>query len=172
MIPLTKSDSKLDCIIVGHYEAGFATHEEMLRSKGTELGDYRNLRMDYITLDGKRMSFMDALNQFLDRDLHWTEMPQVAPVYLCSYLLRRGFKAEFASFFKTQRGELNEYLRSARTAAVTTTLYTNPIIAHQVISYIREINPTIHIVMGGPLKSSPFLLVPCADSLPHLTGNS
>ena len=148
---ITKSDSRLDCVIVGHYETGFAYHEEMLRSKGTELGDYRNLRMDYITINGKKMSFMDALNHFLGSEHHWTEMPQVAPVYLCSYLLRRGFNAEFASFFKAKKDELHEYLRNARTAAVTTTLYTNPTVAHLVVSYIREINPDIHIIMGGPL---------------------
>lgn len=148
---LNSSDSELDCVIVGHYETGFAFHEEMLRSKGTELGDYRNLRMDYITLDGKRMSFMDALNSLLGSEYHWTEMPQVAPVYLCSYLLRRGFKAEFTSFFKGKKEELHDYLRRARAVAVTTTLYTNPNVANLVVSYIRSIRPDIHIILGGPL---------------------
>lgn len=151
MYSITKSSSKLDCVVVGHYEVGFASHEKMLSSKGTNNGDYRNLRMDYITLDGEKMSYMDALNHLSGQYFHWSEMPQVAPVYLCSYLLRRGFKAEFASFFIPKRDELNDMLRETRAVAITTTLYTNPMVAKEVVSYIKEINSEAHIILGGPL---------------------
>ena len=151
MYSIAKTDSKLDCLVVGHYEMGFASHEMMLRSKGTEKGDYRNLRMDYITLDGVKMSYMDVLNHLSGEHFHWTEMPQVAPVYLCSYLLRRGLKAEFASFYKPRKDELDGFLRETRAVAITTTLYTNPIIAKGVVSYAKEVNPEAHIIIGGPL---------------------
>ena len=78
--------SHLDCLILGHYDLGFKYHEQMQRSKGLNSGDYRNLRMDFITLDDQKLPYLDVLNQLTGQRMHWTEMTQVAPVYLASFL--------------------------------------------------------------------------------------
>ena len=121
---------KLECLILGHYDLGFKFHEQMQRSKGLSSGDYRNLRMDFITLDDQKLPFLDVLNQLTGQRMHWTEMTQVAPVYLASFLRQAGINAEFASFFHSGRDELNELLSQRPTVvAVTTTLYLTPLIA-------------------------------------------
>ena len=53
----------LECLILGHYDLGFDFHENLQRSRGLQSGEYRNLRMDFITLDGKKLPFLDVLNQ-------------------------------------------------------------------------------------------------------------
>src|SRR5215211_9380474 len=96
-IPAKKSS--LECLILGHYDLGFDFHENLQRSRGLSSGEYRNLRMDFITLDGKKLPFLNVLNELTGQQLHWTEMTQVAPVYLASFLSAQGINAEFSGFF-------------------------------------------------------------------------
>jgi p-methyltransferase len=144
--------SSIECLILGHYDLGFEFHEKMQRSKGLTSGDYRNLRMDFITLDGEKLPFLNVLNKLTGQHLHWTEMTQVAPVYLASFLRRSGIAAEFSSFFQSQRSELNDLLsRKPKVVALTTTLYLTPLIAKEVVKFVRERSPQSTIVVGGPL---------------------
>jgi len=144
--------SSLECLILGHYDLGFDFHEGLQRSKGLSSGEYRNLRMDFITLDGKKLPFLDVLNQQTGQRLHWTEMTQVAPVYLASFLRHLDIDAEFSSFFHSKSAELNElFSRKPRVVAVTTTLYLTPLVAKEVVKFIRERSPESLIVVGGPL---------------------
>lgn len=149
----TKSkDSTIECLILGHYDLGFDFHEKIIRSKGLTSGDYRNLRMDFITLDGEKLPFLNVMNKLTGQRLHWTEMTQVAPVYLASFLRGHGIAAEFSSFFHSQRSELNDFLsRKPKVIALTTTLYLSPLIAKEVVKFVKERSPESTIVVGGPL---------------------
>lgn len=148
----SSSSPKLECLILGHYDLGFKFHEQMQRSKGLSSGDYRNLRMDFITLDDQKLPYLDVLNQLTGQRMHWTEMTQVAPVYLASFLRHAGINAEFATFFHSGRDELNELLAQRPTVvALTTTLYLTPLIAKEVVRFVRERAPDSYIVLGGPL---------------------
>jgi p-methyltransferase len=143
---------ELECLVLGHYDLGFDFHENLQRSRGLSSGEYRNLRMDFITLDGQKMPFLNVLNHLTDQRLHWTEMVQVAPVYLASFLSAQGINADFSSFFYSKRDELNELLsRRPKVVALTTTLYLTPLVAKEVVKFIREKTPDSFIVVGGPL---------------------
>ncbi|HXQ69508.1 MAG TPA: hypothetical protein VN844_03445, partial [Pyrinomonadaceae bacterium] len=69
--------SELECLVLGHYDLGFDFHEKQQRSRGLNSGEYRNLRMDFITLDGKKLPYLNVLNELTGQRLHWTEMTQV-----------------------------------------------------------------------------------------------
>jgi p-methyltransferase len=108
--------------------------------------------MDFITLEDRKLPFLDVLNQLTGQRLHWTEMTQVAPVYLTSFLRHLGIDADFSSFFHSKRDELEELLsRRPKVVAVTTTLYLTPLVAKEVVRIIREKSPDSYIVVGGPL---------------------
>ena len=142
----------LECLILGHYDLGFDFHEGLQRSRGLQSGEYRNLRMDFITLDDRKLPFLNVLNEQTGQRLHWTEMTQVAPVYLASFLSGLGINAEFSGFHDSKRDELNELLsRRPTVVAVTTTLYLTPLIAKEVVKFIRDRCPDSYIVVGGPL---------------------
>jgi radical SAM PhpK family P-methyltransferase len=144
--------SSLECLILGHYDLGFDFHENLQRQKGLTSGEYRNLRMDFITLDDRKLPYLDVLNQLTGQRMHWTEMTQVAPVYLASFLRHLGIDAEFSSFFHSKSDELNELIsRRPKVVALTTTLYLTPLIAKEVVKLIREKSPDSIIVVGGPL---------------------
>ncbi len=143
---------QLECLILGHYDLGFDFHEGLQRSRGLTSGEYRNLRMDFITLDDQKLPFLNVLNKFTGQRMHWTEMTQVAPVYLASFLSAQGISADFSSFFHSQRDELNELLsQRPKVVALTTTLYLSPMIATEVVKFVREKSPDSVIVVGGPL---------------------
>jgi radical SAM PhpK family P-methyltransferase len=142
----------VECLILGHYDLGFEFHENMQRARGLTSGEYRNLRMDFITLDGEKLPFLNVLNKLTGQSLHWTEMAQVAPVYLASFLRRLGIDAEFSTFFHAQRAELDDLLsRKPKVIALTTTLYMTPLIAKEAVKFVRERSPESTIVVGGPL---------------------
>jgi radical SAM PhpK family P-methyltransferase len=95
---------------------------------------------------------LNVLNKFTGQRMHWTEMTQVAPVYLASFLSAQGISADFSSFFHSQRDELNELLsQRPKVVALTTTLYLSPMIATEVVKFVREKSPDSFIVVGGPL---------------------
>lgn len=151
MSPISPSADVLDCVVVGHHDVGFAPHEQLLRLRGVHSGAYRNLRMDFVRFDGAARSYLDVLNVATGQALHWTELPQLAPMYLCSFLTRRGYTARAASFYPARRLALEELVGRARVVAITTTLYLDPLAASQVVARLRAINPDSHLVIGGPL---------------------
>jgi radical SAM PhpK family P-methyltransferase len=148
----SSTKSALECLILGHYDLGFDFHEGLLRARGTDSGDYRNLRMDFITLDDRKLPYLDVLNHLTGEQMHWTEMTQVAPVYMASFLRGEGIAADFATFFHAKRDELTELLaQKPMVVAVTTTLYLSPLIAKEVVKFVRDHSPESRIVVGGPL---------------------
>jgi len=143
---------RADVLILGHYDAGFAAHERALRGRGEASGDYRNLRNDFITLGGERLSYLDVYNRLSGRTLHWTEMLGTAAAVLCSYLARQGVHAIPGKFCVSERAELDALLASGiPVIALTTTLYLDPTIAEEVVAYVRARAPDACIVLGGPL---------------------
>lgn len=141
-----------DVLVLGHYDGGFAAHERALRGRGEMSGDYRNLRNDFVTLDGERLSYLDVYNRLGGRTLHWTEMLGTAVAVLCSYLARHGVRAVPGKFCASERAELDVQLASGiPVIALTTTLYLDAVIAEQVVGYVRARAPGACIVMGGPL---------------------
>jgi radical SAM PhpK family P-methyltransferase len=150
----TKSPT-LECLVLGHYNLGFDYHEGIFRAKGSNSPDYRTLRMDFISLNDRKLPYLDVLNLLTGQQLHWTEMPQVAPVYLTSFLKHLGIRAKFATFFPAKRAELSELLsQKPRVVAITTTLYLTPHVAKEVVKFTREASPESCIVVGGPLMDN------------------
>lgn len=144
--------STLECLVLGHYDLGFDFHEGLQRSKGLNSGEYRNLRTDFITLDDRKLPFLEVLNELTGQRMHWTEMTQVAPVYITSFLRHLGINAEFSSFFHARKAELDDlFSQRPKVVAVTTTLYLTPLVAKEVVQLIREKSPDSLIVVGGPL---------------------
>jgi radical SAM PhpK family P-methyltransferase len=141
----------LDCVVAGHRDGGFAAHEEMLRLRGVRSGDYRNLRMDFITLDGRKLPYLEAFNHLAGQLWHWTELPQVAPYYLASFLTRHGLRARAAGFYPGKRADLERAVERSGVVALTTTLYLSPLAARAAVADVRAINPGATVVVGGPL---------------------
>jgi anaerobic magnesium-protoporphyrin IX monomethyl ester cyclase len=147
-----------DCLIVGFFDYPFADYVEMARSMGTESGQYRDLALAFIEYDGKPMRALDILTHFFyegrqspkrpfsNADFLW---PVV--VYLTVYLRRRGHNIEYVNLPHFERGKLRDILQAGtRTVAITTTLYVSPFPILALVELIRQYDPHVKIIIGGP----------------------
>jgi radical SAM PhpK family P-methyltransferase len=119
---------------------------------------------DHVRIDGEPAPYMDVINYFInqrgdlgnDNYYHVAEIPNLAAVYLSSYLARRGFGCEFVSLFGPERDRVADILerRSPRVVAITTTFYLAPWPLQEISSFIRERASGTVIVAGGPLVNN------------------
>ena len=154
----------LDCLVVGYHELDFLLHEQMALSKGQQSAEYGIFQRDHLLVDGHRLPYLDAISYFVNNSErrrggvgdHWyhiTEVPNLAAVYLTSYLRKRGLGAEFVSFLSGDQARFQDLLILERplAVAVTTTFYLTPLPVIDICSRIRQLQPGAVIIVGGPL---------------------
>lgn len=140
-----------DVLVLGHYDVGFGAHHAAMLARGERSGDYRNLRNDFVTIEGQPASYLEVLNRVSDREFHWTEMLGTAVAVICSYLARQGVAAVPGTFYPPRRAELDALLESGfPVVALTSTLYLDPAVVEEAVAYVRQRAPEAVIVVGGP----------------------
>jgi radical SAM PhpK family P-methyltransferase len=157
----------LDCIVIGYNEPPFSSYESLLRQYGDDSEAYRDLKLSFVEIDGRKMTYVDLLNHSFD--LAWGDglpggsgvtflsgdIPSLAAAYLTSFLRRRGLSAEYINLFQVEKERLRELLeRNPLCVAITTTLYVINFPVIEMVEFIREHNPGVKIVVGGPLVAN------------------
>src|SRR5262249_11271360 len=80
------------------------------------------------------------------------DIPNLAAVYLVNFLNRRGFVTHYINLFQQEKELLIECLaRNPVCVAITTTFYVVNMPVAEMVSFIREHNSEVKIVVGGPL---------------------
>jgi hypothetical protein len=149
----------IDCLIIGYNDPDFVEYEQMIKSMGVDSGAYRDLNLAFIEYDGKPHRSMDVLNRFYFEDkpaphklFHNADF--LWPVIPClgSYLHRRGFTFDYIKLFHLEKEKLREKLLSEeiRTIAITTTVYVTAHPILEIISFIRQHNERVNVIVGGP----------------------
>jgi radical SAM PhpK family P-methyltransferase len=147
----------LDTILVGFNEVDFAQFARTQQQFSHSSGGYNALTTSSVLLGDRRVTYMDLLNATVERAtglpsaLNAFEMPSLGVAYLASYLMRRGFKTGIINFFNHGRAEFADMLHdSPRSVSITTTYYVDDEPIKQIISFIREHNPSVPVIVGGP----------------------
>jgi hypothetical protein len=60
---MAKSESKLDCLIIGHNGIEFGLVEERLKWTQRHSGSYDDLKANSINFHGRRITYMNLLNE-------------------------------------------------------------------------------------------------------------
>src|SRR5689334_11841468 len=108
--------SRLDCLVIGYYEPPFEEYERMIRRFGEQSEAYRDLRYSFVEIDGAKRDYVGLLNYAYEA-AHGPrptgakptflsgEIPNLAAVYLCAFLRRQGFSAEYVNLvaYETDR---------------------------------------------------------------------
>lgn len=153
----------LDCIIIGYNDLPFPDYVEMVRAMGTNSGAYRDLNLAFIELEGRPYRSMDVLNHFHHRidgvggqDFHNTDFLWPVVTYLSTFLARRGFSFDYVNLFHLEKDRLRELLQGKEVLAVaiTTTLYVIPHPILEIVDFVRQHNPHVKIIVGGPYVSN------------------
>jgi radical SAM PhpK family P-methyltransferase len=148
-----------DCLIIGFNDTDFAEQVSLLRSMGARSGAYRDLDLAFVEIDGCPMRCLDVLNDACAtadgsarRHLHNADFLWPVILYLHTYLTRRGFASDFVNLFHLERERLRAKLSegTVRTVAITTTLYVSPHPILEIVGFVRSIDPSIGIIVGGP----------------------
>lgn len=154
---------QLDCVVIGYNETPFEDYEKILRSYGEDTEAYRDLKFSFVDLDGKKLDYVNLLNHVVNLansreatgEFKSGDIPNLAAVYLTSFLGRRGFNARYINLFQYEKEKLIEYLAEGPLCvAITTTFYVINLPVNEMVSFIREHNSKVKIVVGGPLISN------------------
>jgi anaerobic magnesium-protoporphyrin IX monomethyl ester cyclase len=150
--------SGLDCVVIGYNEGDFDDYRAMCERAGPGSPEHQIMSAEHLVLDGKAMPWLDAFSRVrnsasgrADR-YHVGEVFNLASLYLTSYLRKQELSAEPVSLFSGDRDRLAALLaQRPAVVAITTTFYVNILPVGPVVEYVRELSPTSHIVVGGPL---------------------
>ena len=161
------SETNLDCIVIGYNETPFDEYETLLRKYGDDSEAYRDLKFSFIDLEGKKLNYVGLLNHVsqlahpggpalpVREELKSCDIPNLAAVYLTHFLRRHGHSARYINLFQYEKEKLIEYLAGdPLCVAITTTFYVMNFPVNEMVRFIREHNPKVKIVVGGPLISN------------------
>ncbi len=160
---MTKAENHLDCVVIGYNEVPFVKYESFLRNYGEDAEAYRDLKFSFVDIGGKKLDYMDLLNHVLtlahpaspSKELRSGDIPNLAAVYLTNFLRNHGHQTRYINLFQHEKQKLIEYLaEDPFVVAITTTFYVVNMPAVEIVKFIREHNPKVKIVIGGPLISN------------------
>ena len=148
---------KTDCLIIGFNDSNFDEYVEMVRSMGPQSGAWRDLDLTFIEDEGRRYRILDVLNRVMGqgeagRPYHNADFLWPVVLYLSTYLHRRGIAADYVNLFHLEKDKLRDKLLhdDILTIAITTTLYVTAHPILEIVSFIRQYNEKVRIVIGGP----------------------
>ena len=158
---------ELDCIVIGYNEVPFSRYESFLRHYGEDAEAYRDLKFSFVDLGEKKLDYVGLMNHVSSRangngngNGHGEryksgDIPNLAAAYLTTFLRRSGFSARYINLFQYEKDRLIEYLAGdPLCVAITTTFYVVNLPVNEMVAFIRQHNPKVKIVVGGPLISN------------------
>jgi radical SAM PhpK family P-methyltransferase len=156
--------STLDCVVIGYNEVPFQQYERFLLNYGEDAEAYRDLKFSFVDLGEKKLDFVGLMNHAaslangsnghapVKEEFKSGDIPNLAAVYLTTFLKRKGLEARYVNLFQYEKERLLEYLdRDPVCVAITTTFYVVNLPVHEMVQFIREHNSKVKIVVGGPL---------------------
>lgn len=146
----------MDCLIIGFNDSNFENYVEMTKSISMDAGAYRDLNLAFIEYNNKPYRALDIFTHFQSQDgvskpFHNTDFLWPTITYLGTYLHKRGFSFDYVNLFHFEKEKLKDKLikNDILTVAITTTLYVSPHPIIEIVSFIREYNKKVKIIVGG-----------------------
>ena len=149
----------IDCLLIGFNDPNFNEYVSMVRSMGTDSGGYRDLALAFREYEGNPCRSMDFLNLFKSGNANalghtFNNADFLWPVltYLGTYLKRRGHTFDYIRLYQEDKGKLRQMLvdKQVGSIAITTTLYVTPHPILEIVDFIRRIDKSVPIILGGP----------------------
>ncbi|OQP65530.1 hypothetical protein A3860_17855 [Niastella vici] len=152
----------MDCLIIGYNDLDFGKVVAEVKSMGEDNVAFRDLNLNFIEIEGRPYRGQDILNKyfnassqfskrrFSNHDLLWPAIPPIA-----TFLHNKGFSFDYINNFNIDKDLLRQKLlqEDILTIAITTTIYISDSPILEIISFIRQYNQKVKIVVGGPYMS-------------------
>jgi anaerobic magnesium-protoporphyrin IX monomethyl ester cyclase len=148
----------IDCLFIGYNECIFEKYEKRLRAMGEKTIDYKDINMNFIQYNNKLYTPSDIFNLFYDYNedslgpLSMTDTFSLTIAYLGSFLHRKGFSFDYILSYQKEKNKLIDMLSSNNilSVAIPTTYYTSIFPILEIVSFIKNYNPSVRIIIGGP----------------------
>ena len=153
----------IDCLLIGHNEMNFMNYEKIIRLLGTSFEGYRDLNLNYIKYNNQMYTFPEVFNMVCTKskynkngEFNLGNVFSPTITYLGSYLKKNGISFDYINSFQFEMDKLKEKLlnQNILTIGVTTTLYTTVLPIIEIIKYIKKVNSTVKVIVGGPFIST------------------
>jgi radical SAM PhpK family P-methyltransferase len=148
---------KAHCIIVGYNDIDFIDFAARQKAMEKTSGAYHEVRTNSVLLRGRRYTYMDLINQAIERAqgtnprLSVFEAPALGAYYLKNFLHQKGLDAQLVNFFSYDKEKFAELLAGKpETVAITTTFYIEDAPVVEIVKFVRKYSPTTKIIVGGP----------------------
>jgi len=152
---------RIDCVLIGYSESDMS-RDELALALTVPREDLpppiRSLLRTTIGLGGNHYGYLEGLSAaraeagLREGVLTVSELPSLGTLYLANYLEAHGHSAAFVNSFTYERDELARLVAGRpRSVAVTTTFYLAPAPVIEIVRFVRSLDPTVPIVVGGPL---------------------
>lgn len=143
-----------DCLIIGFSEMSWESYEGLVRSIGTQSPTYRDLALAFVRLDGKSYRALDVVNSFNPsrKPMHNADFMWPVVTYLSTFLSKHDLTSDYVNLFHLQKDQLREKLTRGDilSVAITTTLYVIPEPIIEIVEFVRQCNPAVTVIVGGP----------------------
>jgi len=148
----------LDCIVIGPNEN---CYDEMMAElkKNPDSARFQDMLAQIIEWEGEYYVCHDFMNLMLEKrypkkypkpDLFGAA--NMAVFLLANYLMDRNLKVEYINSFRGEKERLKRLLQDgALTVAVTTTYYLEMPPLLEIINFIRSVDKSVKIIVGGPM---------------------
>src|SRR3569832_1921736 len=153
------NEKYLDCVVIGYNEVPFERYESFLRNYGEESEAYRDLKFSFVNLGGRMLDYTALLNYAREQshpeaqaEKKTSEKPNQTANNQTKKKRNRGYRAGYFNLFQYEKEKLREYLDAdPLCVAITTTFYVVNLPVNEMIEFIRTHNPSVKIIVGGPL---------------------
>lgn len=158
---------RLQCLVIGYDEPPFQEYEQLVRRFGERSEADRDQKFSVVNVDGAKLDYVAFLNHVY-RTAKVTDSPlaekptflsgaitNLAAAYLCAFIRKRGFSAEFVNLVTYETDQLKQNLdRDLSCVVITTTFYVmnQPVV--DIVRLIRRYNAKTKIVVRGPLTAN------------------
>ena len=146
-----------DCILVGYNDVNFSELASRQKMMARYSGAYHEIKTNSILWRGRRVPYMELMNQAITRatgrnpHLSVFEAPLQALCYLGNHLSKRGLAVELVNFFNHEKDRFGSLLHAgARAVAITTTFYVDNAPVIELVEFTRKHSPNTKVIVGGP----------------------
>lgn len=152
----------LDCLIIGHYEAGTLNLYTQLEKLGKQSGSYRDFNLGFVSRGEDKLSLSQVYNYNMDligesgKKIRDRNTFNAAISYLGTYLHRAGLTFDYVTSVTEEYQRFEEIFReyNVLSVAVLTTLYVTPHPIIEVVKIVKRYSSTAKIIVGGPYIST------------------
>ncbi|WP_167505875.1 PhpK family radical SAM P-methyltransferase [Desulfosediminicola flagellatus] len=148
-----------DCLLIGFNEGDPSEICSNIKGMGERSTAWRDVRTSVVSHEGKYLRALDVLTLLANKDAansvemyHNMDLLSPAILYLGSFIKDQGFSFDYINLFHQEKEQLKSKLLAGDVCsiAITTTLYVTPEPILEIVTFIRQYDPKVKIIIGGP----------------------